>query len=85
MADYKKALRQGFEAAKKADLARKEIKEVLDTFKEQVLASSDGRLLIEVREFEEERDIFEVMKVGGALGRPRARKFTGPWLPLILR
>jgi len=53
MPDYKKALTEGFEAAKKAEAARHEIAEVLEVFKSDVLAASDGKLLIEIRNFEE--------------------------------
>jgi hypothetical protein len=53
MADYKEALQAGFAAAKKAEIARKEVLEVLEKLKAEILAASDGKLLVEVREFEE--------------------------------
>jgi hypothetical protein len=56
MADYKKALQAGFDAAKKAELARNEVKDVLDKLKTDVLAESGGTLSIEVRQFEEQED-----------------------------
>jgi hypothetical protein len=67
MADYTRALRQGFEAAKKADLARKEIKEVLGTFKEEVLEASKGKLLIELKMFKEPLSFTEQLKRGSVL------------------
>jgi hypothetical protein len=57
MADYKEALQVGFAAAKKAEIARKEVLEVLEKLKTEVLAASDGKLLIEVRKFEEPKEI----------------------------
>jgi hypothetical protein len=55
MADFKKALKEGFDAAKKADSARKEIKAVLGEFKDEILEASGGKLLIELRWFDEPR------------------------------
>jgi hypothetical protein len=53
MADYKSALEAGFEAAKKAGTARKEVKEILHTFKTEILNASNGKLLIEIRKFDD--------------------------------
>src|ERR1035438_3268235 len=53
MADYKEALQAGFAAAKKAEKAREEIQEILEKLKADVLAVSDGKILIELRKFEE--------------------------------
>ena len=67
MPNYIKALQEGFEAAKKADLARTEIRQVLEQFTKDVLAGSDGKLLIEVKTFEEQQSPFEFAKIS-ALG-----------------
>jgi len=75
MPDYTKALHEGFEAAKKAAAARKEIKEVLGIFKEQVLAASEGKLLIELQELEEPHDPVDVFKSASVFGRPQPKKF----------
>lgn len=51
--NYVKALEEGFVAAKKAEVARKEVEQVLTKLKDDLLAASDGKLLVEVRQFEE--------------------------------
>ena len=61
MSDYKKALRDGFEAAKKAELARKEIQAVLEKFREDVLAASEGKLLLEIKKYEVQRTPLEAI------------------------
>jgi hypothetical protein len=55
MADYKLALEEGFSAAKKAEIARNEVEQVLTKLKDDLLAASDGKLLVEIRQFEEIR------------------------------
>ena len=58
MANYIEALNQGFAAAKEAEIARKEIREVLDNLKSEIVKASDGKLLVEVRKVEEpEEDV----------------------------
>src|SRR5947207_1682241 len=52
MADFKKALAEGFVAAEKAEIARKEVEETLAKLKDDLLAASDGKLLVEVRQLE---------------------------------
>jgi len=59
MINYKTALREGFEAAQKADLARREVRNVLDKFKEDVLTGSEGKLLIELKQLEAEETAFQ--------------------------
>jgi hypothetical protein len=49
MADYVKALKEGFEAARKADLARKEIDEVFKELNAQVLQATENKVSIERR------------------------------------
>ena len=56
MADYKQALQEGFAAAEKANSARKEIEDVLAKFKSDLLEASDGKLLVEVRQYEEKEE-----------------------------
>jgi hypothetical protein len=56
MADYKEALQVGFAAAKKAEIARIEVLGVLEQLKADILAASDGKLLVEVGEFEEPKN-----------------------------
>src|SRR5258706_1263601 len=53
MADFKAALKEGFAAAKKAELARKEIADVLEKLKMELFEASDGRLLVQLGEFQE--------------------------------
>jgi hypothetical protein len=55
MVDYTKALKQGFEAARRADAARKEIDEVFIELNNQVLKATDNKLSIERREYEEQQ------------------------------
>ena len=64
MIDYAKALQEGFEAAQKANLARKEIKAVLEKFRDDILAGSGGKLLIEIKQFEEKVSPLDIMKRG---------------------
>ena len=48
MADFKSALKDGFAAAEKADHARREIVQVLTQLMNDVLESSEGKILIEL-------------------------------------
>ena len=59
MADYRSALKEGFDAARKAELARKEIDDVLEKFKDDVLSASGGKLTIERQVFNESIGPFE--------------------------
>jgi len=74
MADYIKALNEGFEAAKKADSARKEINQVLEKFREDILAGSKGKLLIELKQWEEELGTYERIMMGAAIGGSAGKK-----------
>lgn len=51
MADFKQALNEGFEAAKKAELARREILDVLATLKKDLLGATNGKLIVETTKF----------------------------------
>jgi hypothetical protein len=53
MADYVAALNKGFDAARKADLARKEINAVFKKFKDDIFRASGGGLIIERKLFDE--------------------------------
>ena len=75
MADYTKALHEGFEAAKKADLARKEINKVLATFKEQILAASKGKLLIDLKAFEEKLSLADTLRRTSVIGSLERRTY----------
>jgi hypothetical protein len=68
MADYVKALNEGFAAAKKADTARKEIKQVLEEFRKDIFAGSKGKLLIELKDWEEELDPLAHLMRGAVAG-----------------
>jgi len=61
MADYGKALEQGIEAAKRAEAAKREIADVFEDLKIQVLAATSGRVLITVKE-REGMDLMEAMR-----------------------
>lgn len=50
MSDFKSALKQGFDAAERAKLARKEIESVLNNLQKDILESSDGKLLISLQQ-----------------------------------
>ncbi len=50
MPDFEKALKEGLEAANKADAARQEIDEVFKDLNTQVLQATDNKVLIERRE-----------------------------------
>jgi hypothetical protein len=77
MADYKEALQAGFAAAKKAEIARKEVEEILGKFKADLLAASDGKLLVEIREFEEDESHYERMvRTSMVFGSPPQPKKT---------
>jgi hypothetical protein len=52
MSDFKTALCEGFQAADDAERARKDIKDVFARLKEDVLAATDGKVLIELGQFE---------------------------------
>jgi hypothetical protein len=67
MSDYLKALNEGFEAAKKADLAKEEITEILNKFRDDILAGSEGNLLIEVKRLEEPLDAYEAFMTRSVL------------------
>ena len=54
MTDFKKALEEGFIAAKRAEFARKEVEQTLERFKQELLAASDNKLFVELREIEKE-------------------------------
>jgi hypothetical protein len=64
MADFKKALAEGFVAAEKAEIARKEVQQILEKLKADILAASEGKLLLEIRTFEEPKGAAESWKTG---------------------
>jgi hypothetical protein len=49
MPDYSKALQDGFDRARKADAARKEIDAVFEDLKNQILTATDNKVSIERR------------------------------------
>jgi hypothetical protein len=61
MADYIKALEQGFAAARKADRARKEIQGILAKFRDEIMAGTQGKVLIELHDFQEPESSHERM------------------------
>jgi hypothetical protein len=69
MSDYKKALQEGFEAAKLADSARKEIAGVLAAFEEQVLEGSEGRISVELKMLQEQRDLTDLYTMQNIFGK----------------
>lgn len=74
MVDFKSAVKDGFDAAEKAELARREVREVLARLKSDVLDFSGGRLSVDLAEFQRFR-------------RPRtlAETFVDPTTVLGLR
>ena len=69
MPDFRKALEQGFEAARKADIAKKEIDEVFNDLKTQVLSGTGNKVLIErgqIRDDSLPATFREVLTFGGA-------------------
>lgn len=48
MIDFKGALTEGFEAAKRAEAARSEIQQVLAKLRSDLLEATDGKLLVEL-------------------------------------
>lgn len=69
MADYEEALQLGFAAAKKAEIARKEIQRILEKLKADILAVSEGKLLLEIQMVEEPEPLSGVF---GPLGMAQA-------------
>jgi len=70
MADFKEALEQGFVAARKADLARKEIDEVFDELKAQILQATENKVLIERRLVHGDSQTVDPLSVLGLSRRP---------------
>jgi hypothetical protein len=52
MSDFKAALNEGFAAADKAELARREIDEVLRNFNQDLMEATGGKLSAKVKHFE---------------------------------
>jgi hypothetical protein len=74
MTNYKKALEEGFEAAKHAAAAREEINSILETFKREILEGSDGKISIDLTEFYENQSIAELMRESTLLGKSKPRR-----------
>jgi hypothetical protein len=63
MPDYAKSLEEGFEAARKAEVAKKEIDEVFKELNTQVIKVTEGKVYIERKEFKEEEKDYETAAI----------------------
>lgn len=78
MTDFKNALSEGFAAAKAAEIARREIREVLKKLETDLTEESNGRLLVQVMEAQETLPYsskLEAFRAAAELRPPPTRTF----------